>query len=204
MRASTPALGLLFLFTTACGESSTAGERLRVMVTNDDGVGAPGIAALVDHLIANASLDVTVFAPAANSSGSGDTISTDRPVTVSSSMTASGYSATAVRTTAGDAALFGILQGLAEKPDIVVSGVNDGQNIGDLVYGPGLVNSGTVGAALWAARFGVPAIAVSQGAQSTSFADAAAYAADVVERFRSDSGFRQLMENGMPWAAPSS
>jgi 5'-nucleotidase len=193
---STSMIALLLLFTTACGSSSTASERLRVMVTNDDGVGAPGIAALVDRLVANSNLDVSVFAPATNSSGSGDTFTSDRPVTVRSSMTASGYPATAVRTTAADAALFGILQGLSEKPDLVVSGVNDGQNIGEVVYGPGLVNSGTVGAALWAARFGIPAIAVSQGMQSTSFADAAAYAADVVERFRTDNGFRQLMKNG--------
>jgi 5'-nucleotidase len=196
MRISTLAMCLVLCLTTACGESSTAGERLRVMVTNDDGVSAPGIAALVDALAAHASLEVTVFAPAANSSGSGDTISTDRPVTVTSAMTASGYPATAVRTTAGDASLFGILQGLPAKPDLVVSGVNDGLNVGDLVYGPGLVNSGTVGAALWAARFGIPAIAVSQGAHGTSFANAAAYAAEVVERFRTDSGFRQLMLNG--------
>jgi len=166
------------------------------MVTNDDGVGAPGIAALVDKLVTNSSLEVTVFAPASNSSGSGDTISTDRPVSVRSSMTAGGYPATAVHTTAADAALFGILQGLAEKPDLVVSGVNDGQNIGEVVYGPGLINSGTVGAALWAARFGIPAIAVSQGMQSPSFADAAAYTADVVERFRTDAGFRRLMQSG--------
>jgi 5'-nucleotidase len=184
------------LLLPACGGRSGASQPLRVMVTNDDGVGAPGIAALVDALVANPNLEVTVFAPATNSSGTGDTISTTRAITVHAAMTASGYPATAVYTTAADAALFGILQGLADKPDIVVSGVNDGQNIGEIVYGPGIINSGTVGAALWTARFGIPGIAVSQGVQSTSFVPAATYAADLVERFRTDGGFRQLMQTG--------
>ncbi|HVM97308.1 MAG TPA: 5'/3'-nucleotidase SurE, partial [Candidatus Acidoferrales bacterium] len=129
-------------------------------------------------------------------SGSGDTISTDTVVTVRQTTTASGYPATAVRKTAADSSLFGILEGLTEKPDLVVSGVNDGQNIGEVVYGPGLVNSGTVGAAIWAARFGIPAIAVSQGSQSTSFAEPANYVAELVERFRTDAAFRQLMQSG--------
>ncbi|HVM98110.1 MAG TPA: 5'/3'-nucleotidase SurE, partial [Candidatus Acidoferrales bacterium] len=60
MRSTILAVVPLILLLSACGESSNASERLRVMVTNDDGFSAPGIAAMVDKLVSNASLDVKV------------------------------------------------------------------------------------------------------------------------------------------------
>ena len=82
-------------------------------------------------------------------------------------------------------------KGLRARPDLVVSGINFGQNAGVEV-----VNiSGTVGAALTAVRLGVPAFAVSAGFYTTTaqFAEAANYTASLVERFRQSRGFRTKM-----------
>jgi 5'-nucleotidase len=124
-----------------------------------------------------------VYAPLDNQSGTGDQFTTAGTLAVSSTMTASGYPATAVDGFPADATLYGILAGLPSPPDLVVSGINFGQNIAELSQ-----LSGTVGAATWAARNGIPAIAVSQGippAPSTAdYERTAAYVAEVVERFR--------------------
>jgi 5'-nucleotidase len=112
---------------------------------------------------------------------------------VTNSTTASGYPAKAVAGFPADTTLFGILEALSPPPDLVVTGINAGQNISAEVS----VISGTVGAALWAARKGVPAIAVSQGlGASISYTEAASYLADVVERFRTNPGFRNKMREG--------
>jgi 5'/3'-nucleotidase len=186
-------LPILAVLLAACGGSpSTAAEPFRVLVTNDDGVGAPGIAALVDALGTNPHLDVTVIAPATNQSGSGDSITT-APLTVAPAATASGFAATAVDGYPADSVLFGVLAELPSPPDVVVAGVNFGQNLAEFVN-----LSGTVGAALWAAREGVPAIAVSQGLPASDYADAAAYAAAVVERLRSDAAFRHSLGPQQP------
>ena len=167
-----------------------ASERLRVLVTNDDGVQAEGIAALVDELARNAQLDLFVIAPDGNRSGSSDQFST-QAFEVRATSTASGFPATSESGFPADASLFGILQELSPPPDLVVSGINAGQNIGELI---GI--SGTVGAGLWAARMDVPAIAVSQGLVPVDYTEAAEYAAQVVEIFRTDAAFRNSMESG--------
>lgn len=161
---------------------------LRVLVTNDDGVAAPGIDALVEELAANPNVQVTVIAPATNQSGTGDAFTT-APFDVAPSSTAGAFPATAVAGKPADTVLFGVLQGLPQPPDLVVSGINAGQNIGEFVN-----LSGTVGAGLTAARLGVPAIAVSQGFGSPiSYAEAAAYVGHLVEQFRLSRGFRAKM-----------
>jgi 5'-nucleotidase len=130
--------------------------QLRVLVTNDDGVGAEGISILVEELRKNPNLDITVVAPAGEQSGSGD--ATSSPIDVTAAFTAAGYPATAVAGEPADSVLFAILELLPQPPDLVISGINDGRNIArDLAP-----FSGTVGAARWAARLGVPAIAASQ------------------------------------------
>lgn len=133
-----------------------ASAQLRVLVTNDDGVGAEGISILVEELRKNPNLDITVVAPAGEQSGSGD--ATSSPIDVTAAFTAAGYPATSVAGEPADSVLFAILQLLPQPPDLVISGINDGRNIArDLAP-----FSGTVGAARWAARLGVPAIAASQ------------------------------------------
>jgi 5'-nucleotidase len=181
---------LVLLFVAGARPAPAAERRgpLRVLVTNDDGVGAAGIDALVRALVALPDVAVSVFAPATNQSGTGGNITTG-PVSVMSATTASGFPAVAVAGFPADAALFGILQGLPAPPDLVVSGINAGQNVADLA-----TISGTVGAALAAVRLGIPAIATSQGlAFPISYDTQAAYVAELVDRFRRSRAFRRLM-----------
>lgn len=129
---------------------------LTLLVTNDDGVGAAGIGALVDALIVLDNVSVVVVAPATNQSGTGDQ-TTPGGVTSSASTTTGGVEALAVNGFPADSVNVALdEQGVV--PDLVFSGINDGQNVGPLV---GI--SGTVGAARTAARRGFPAVAVSQG-----------------------------------------
>jgi 5'-nucleotidase len=130
---------------------------LRILVTNDDGVGAPGIDALVQGLRGVERVRVTVVAPATNQSGTGDR-TTPPPLTTEQATTASGYAAIAVQGYPADTVTFALDGGIAEKPHLVASGVNAGQNLGPVVN-----ISGTVGAARTAVRRGVPAVAISQG-----------------------------------------
>ena len=168
-------------------------ETLRVLVTNDDGVGAPGIDALVSQLGLNPELELTVIAPATNQSGTGDQRTT-ASFTVTSSSTAGGFAATALAGFPADTVLFGVLQALPSPPDLVVSGVNNGQNIGEAV---GI--SGTIGAAFWAARLGIPAFAVSAGSGlQPNFSDAARFTAQLVEHFRMRMDFQRKMKEREP------
>lgn len=180
-----PFAGLLLL----AGAPATA-QSLKVLVTNDDGVAAPGIDVLVDALAANAQLALTVVAPAEDSSGSGENRTTTE-IGVSAGTTASGFPATVVDGYPGDAALFGVLQRMQDDPpDLVVSGINLGQNLTAEI----IPLSGTVGAATWAARHGIPAFAVSAGLSSEpNYAQAAQFTAELVERFRVKKSFRKKM-----------
>jgi 5'-nucleotidase len=165
-----------------------AAAPFRILVGNDDGVGAEGIAELVQALTRNRLLEVAVYAPATNQSGTGDRFTTG-PLTVTSAMTAFGYPATSVAGFPSDGILFGLLQGLDARPDLVITGINEGQNIAELVN-----ISGTVGAALTAARLGVPAFAVSQGlGADIEYDEAADYTARLVARYRSSPSFRKLL-----------
>jgi 5'-nucleotidase len=130
---------------------------LRVLVTNDDGVSAPGIDALVSGLRALDRVKVTVVAPATNQSGTSDR-TTPGPLTTGETTTASGYRAIAVQGYPADTVNFALDGGIPTKPHLVASGVNQGQNLGPVVN-----VSGTVGAARTAVRRGVPAVAISQG-----------------------------------------
>lgn len=143
---------------TTAPTTTGAPEILRILVTNDDGVGAPGIAAVVRGLKALPDTEVTVVAPADNRSGSGQK-RTEGRLTARDARTAAGDPATAVDGFPADAVTFA-LTGKAESdlPHLVVSGINEGQNLGVVIDA-----SGTVGAARTAAGFGVPALAASQG-----------------------------------------
>jgi 5'-nucleotidase len=163
---------------------------LKVLVTNDDGVQAPGIDALVAALAANPRLDLTVVAPADDSSGTGESLTTTT-IGISAGTTASGFPATVVDGFPADAALFGVLQQMRDDPpDLVVSGINAGQNLSAEI----IALSGTVGAATWAARQGIPAFAVSAGlGASPNYAQAAQFTRDLVEVYRRKAGFRRKM-----------
>lgn len=147
--------------TSTVAESTTtttapAVEPLVVLVTNDDGIGATGIDVLVNALLEVDDLEVVVVAPAANQSGSSDK-TTPGGASYAAGSTASGVEGTAVDGFPADT--IGVaLDELGLAPDLVVSGINEGQNTGPLAYA-----SGTVGAARTAARRGIPAVAGSAG-----------------------------------------
>ncbi|WP_336038103.1 5'/3'-nucleotidase SurE [Halobacterium yunchengense] len=132
-------------------------DQPEILVTNDDGIDAPGIRALAAALedVGN----VTVVAPADNRSATGRAMS--REVAVEERDL--GY---AVRGTPADCVVAG-LEALGPYPDVVVAGVNEGANLGMYVLG----RSGTVSAAVEAAFFGVPAVASSLFLTSEDFGE---------------------------------
>jgi 5'-nucleotidase len=162
--------------------SSKQPKTLRILVTNDDGVGAPGIDATVKALTALPDTKVTVVAPLTNQSGTGAKV-TPGALTVTNATTASGYPAKAVAGFPADTIIWAIDDhGISQRPNLVVSGINFGENIGPLA---GL--SGTVGAAETALARGIPALAVSQGVdngQSPNFSQGAKYLVAWVQSHR--------------------
>ena len=111
---------------------TTVSATLKVLVTNDDGYDADGIDAVVEGLRALPDTEVTVVAPLANQSGTGGK-TTDGPLTVTDVKTKSGYPAKAVDGFPADTVIWAIDQhGIDFTPDLVVSGINFGQNIGPL------------------------------------------------------------------------
>lgn len=146
------------LLAGGAGAASKPAATLTILVTNDDGVSAPGINATVQALTALPHTKVTVVAPATNQSGTGAKV-TGGTLTVTDATTASGYPAKAVAGYPADTIIWAIDDhGVAQRPDLVVSGINFGENIGPLAS-----LSGTVGAAETALARGIPALAVSQG-----------------------------------------
>lgn len=125
-------------------------------------MGAPGIDALVQALVALPDTEVTVVAPAENQSGTGSN-TTPGALEVRDATTASGYPAKAVVGFPADTIIWAIDQGgISVQPQLVIAGINAGQNIG-----PAVPISGTVGAAKAAVERGIPALAASQGLAET-------------------------------------
>lgn len=144
------AAGLLFA-------ASVSANALNILLTNDDGWNSPGIEAVRTALVA-AGHSVTLVGPLNNQSGMGGSLNTS--VGGSVAVVESGGPGTriwSVDSTPADAvrAAFGGI--LTKAPDLVVSGINEGQNLGMT----GTWGSGTVNAALVGMSYGVPAIAVS-------------------------------------------
>lgn len=130
---------------------------MRILITNDDGVYAPGIMALANEFAKEH--DVTVVAPDRERSSCGRSMTMDRPLTIRK-MNIEGYSNCAVYATSGtptDCVKLGTYEIMHRKTDLVLSGINIGANMGtDIAY------SGTVNAAMEACMLGYPAVAFSQ------------------------------------------
>lgn len=147
--------GPIYDATDAC-YTDTHPNLLEILVSNDDGYNAPGLDAIVETLRVLPNVHVTVSAPATNQSGVGSSF-TPGPVPATLEQTLSGYPVWAVQGFPVDAIRYAI--GTRHvNPDLVVSGSNNGQNIGVAV---GL--SGTIGAAREGAQNAIPAVAISQG-----------------------------------------
>jgi 5'-nucleotidase len=158
--------------TTSASPSAAPHE---IVVTNDDGVSAPGIDAVVTALRGVPGVHVTVVAPAKNQSGTGSK-TTAGTLTYATAKTASGYPATAVDGYPADTITVA-LDKLNLHPWLVVSGVNQGQNLGPVAN-----LSGTVGGAQAAVSRGIPALAVSAGFGTTvDYTTAARYAIQWVD-----------------------
>ncbi|MFN7178054.1 5'/3'-nucleotidase SurE [Hyphomonas sp.] len=125
---------------------------MRILLTNDDGINAPGLAVLED-IAKELSDDIWISAPEEEQSGKGRAISLTQPVRVRKV----GAKAWAVSGTPSDAVLLATKELMLEPPDLVLSGVNRGQNIAeDTSF------SGTVAAAMFGMQMGIPSIALSQ------------------------------------------
>lgn len=145
---------------------------MKILISNDDGYLAPGINALADKLSAIA--DIVVVAPDSNRSGSSNSLTLDRPLRVMKSD--KGYYS--INGTPSDCVHIALTGVLDTRPDLVVSGINQGQNMGD-----DTLYSGTVAAATEGFLFGIPAIAFSQVNHGWAELDSAARVAkDIVMR----------------------
>jgi 5'-nucleotidase len=148
----------------------------RILLTNDDGVRAPGLLALAQALKAVG--EVTIVAPSENQSGKGHSLSITDPVYVDSLVLPGGIEALAATATPASCVKLALLSLLKEKPDLIVSGINRGYNLGKTAY-----VSGTVGAAREGALQGIPAIASSMDIENnwSDYTAGAKHTADVAE-----------------------
>jgi 5'-nucleotidase len=145
---------------------------MRILVSNDDGYNAPGLEALVQSLKGLGEL--TVVAPETNCSGASNSLTLNRPLSVRQAANGFYY----VNGTPSDCVHIALTGLLDFRPDLVVSGINNGANMGeDTLY------SGTVAAATEAYLFGIPAIAFSLVKRGWEHLDTAArIARQMVER----------------------
>jgi 5'-nucleotidase len=147
---------------------------MRILISNDDGYFAPGIAALAAALADIA--EVTVVAPERDRSGASNSLTLDRPLMLKRAANGFYY----VNGTPTDCVHMAVTGMLEHLPDMVLSGINHGANMGD-----DTIYSGTVAAATEGYLLGVPSIALSLTSSSgTHFATAAAIARQLVLRFR--------------------
>lgn len=146
---------------------------MRILVSNDDGYFAPGIEALAQAVAEFG--EVLVVAPEQNRSGASNSLTLDRPLSVQLAPNGFRY----VNGTPTDCVHIALTGLLDFRPDLVLSGINNGQNMGD-----DTIYSGTVAAAMEGFLFGVPSIAFSLVDKGLAhLEDAARVARDIVARF---------------------
>jgi 5'-nucleotidase len=147
---------------------------MRILISNDDGYFAPGIAVLAATLKTEGHA-VTVVAPERDRSGASNSLTLDRPLMVRQTPAGFNY----VNGTPTDCVHLAVTGLLPELPDMVISGINHGANMGD-----DTVYSGTVAAATEGFLLGIPSIAVSlANLQTENFQTAADFVAGLVRRF---------------------
>ncbi|MCA9039363.1 MAG: 5'/3'-nucleotidase SurE [Planctomycetaceae bacterium] len=156
---------------------------MHILLTNDDGIYAPGLAALKESLSTLGK--VTVVAPAVEQSGVGLSITYRHPIMAREEMMHGEFFGYAVLGSPADCVKMGVLEFCGERPDLIVSGINSGANIGiNVLY------SGTVAGAIEGAFFGITSIAVSQSMlTSPCYETTAARSATVI---------RQLLDEKPP------
>ena len=135
---------------------------MRILIANDDGYLAPGLAALVAACQGLGEIDVV--APEQNASGTSNSLTLGRPLSVFTAANGFRY----INGTPSDCVHLALTGLLGQRPDLVVSGINNGANMGD-----DTLYSGTVAAAMEGYLFGIPAIAFSQAEKGWAHLDAA-------------------------------
>src|SRR6476620_11386307 len=147
---------------------------MRILLSNDDGYFAPGLAALAEALAKIA--EIVVVAPERDRSGASNSLTLDRPLIVRKSHLGFFY----INGTPTDCVHLAVTGLLDTLPDMIVSGINHGANMGD-----DTIYSGTVAAATEGFLLGIPSLAVSlAGFSAGNFAAAALVAKEIVQRFQ--------------------
>ena len=166
---------------------------MKILVSNDDGYFAPGICALAEALAPLA--EVTVVAPERDRSGASNSLTLDRPLVVRRA--ANGYYS--VNGTPTDCVHIAVTGLLDFTPDVVVSGVNLGANMGD-----DTIYSGTVAAAVEGYLLGIPSLAISLTSKAGEhFQSAIGVALELVQRLaRAPFGEPVLLNVNVPDIAP--
>lgn len=158
---------------------------MRILLSNDDGYFAPGLASLVEALSSIA--DIVVVAPERDRSGSSNSLTLDRPLSLHKSHNGYYY----VNGTPTDCVHLAVTGMLDTLPDMVISGINDGANMGD-----DTVYSGTVAAATEGFLLGIPSLAVSlANISDENFSTAALVTVDIVKRFRKNKFHEPILLN---------
>ncbi len=162
---------------------------MRILLSNDDGYFAPGLAALAEGLAPLGT--ITVVAPERDRSGASNSLTLDRPLMLSRAHNGFHY----VNGTPTDCVHMAVTGMLDFDPDVIVSGINSGSNMGD-----DTLYSGTVAAATEGYLLGIPSIAVSlTGHDFRHYATAARVAHDLVSRFaRAPFGAPVLLNVNVP------
>ncbi len=168
---------------------------MRILLTNDDGINAPGLK-ILEAIAAQLSDDIWICAPDEEQSGAGHSLTLSRPVRLRKH----GERRFSVTGTPTDAVMFALHQLMPEKPDLILSGVNRGANLGD-----DITYSGTVSAAIEGTLAGVRSIALSQVyskegiGNGVSFEAAAHHGADVIRPLLTQEfGERTLININFP------
>ena len=149
---------------------------MRILLSNDDGYFAPGLNILADYVAKMA--DVVIVAPERNRSGASNSLTLDRPLTVRKAHNGYFY----VNGTPTDCVHLAVTGLLDTLPDIVISGINDGANMGD-----DTIYSGTVAAAMEGYLLGIPSFAVSMSQHGAKhYETAARVVVELIKRFEND------------------
>src|SRR5437870_10110847 len=147
---------------------------MRILLSNDDGYFSPGLERLAADLAAYA--EITVVAPERDRSGASNSLTLDRPLTVRRAPNGFLF-VNGTPTDCVHLAVTGLLEGL---PDMVISGINLGANMGD-----DTIYSGTVAAATEGYLLGIPSLAISLASKAGRHYDTAARVTrELVERFQ--------------------
>jgi 5'-nucleotidase len=166
--------------------AQTSSDRFTILLSNDDGFEAPGLKALTVALQPLG--EIIVAAPATEQSGIGHALILRAPVMVNEKKQPNGVTWYAIEGPPATCVRLAVESLLPHRPNLVISGINRGDNLGTTVY-----HAGTLGATREAALVGLPALAVSlRGDDEKDYAAAAAFVRRLAEQLRA----QQLLKPG--------